>query len=132
MAPGELRPAYDSNPPTSGPHLAARVTRDQAQLSDDQLLQALALGDVVLVYGTPRPPRQLLTLASSLGRFTPALAATGQAVVLDRLPGTQGVIGLAWAHMIRARRPGDPGLRAFAAYWLGRGAPGGPAAIRAP
>ena len=37
-------PAYDSNPPTSGAHVPVPVTRDQAQLTDDQLLQALQVG----------------------------------------------------------------------------------------
>lgn len=125
LAPGELRPAYDSSPPTSGAHVPVAVTRDRTTLSDDQLLQALALGDVVLVFGARRAPTALSALARALaGRFTPALAAAGQAVILDRLPGTRGVIGLAWAHMVRTPSARDPRLRAFAAYWLGRGAPG--------
>src|SRR5450755_2188947 len=63
LAPGERRPAYDSQPPTSGPHLAATVTLDEAELSDDQLLQALAVGDVVIMYGTRSPPPGLRSLA---------------------------------------------------------------------
>jgi hypothetical protein len=124
LARGQLRPAYDSSPPTSGAHFLEPVTHDRAPLNDDQLLSALALGDVVILYGAARPPPPLVALASSVaGPFTPTLAATGQAVILSREPGTSGVVGVAWAHMIRLPRPGDPRLRGFASYWLGRGAP---------
>jgi hypothetical protein len=122
---GQRRAAYDSVPPTSGAHVPELVTRDQTQLSDDQLLQALELGDVVIAYGTRRPPAGLEALEHSLAApFTPALAAAGQAVILDRLPGTIGLIGLAWAHMIRVQSPADPRLHDFATFWLGRGASG--------
>ena len=125
LGPGALRPPYASSPPTSGPHRPAAVTRDAVRLSDDQLLQALSAGDVVLAYGTPRPPGGLRALADSVaGAFSPALAAAGQAVVLDRVPALRGLLGLAWAHLIRARSARDAALRAFAVYWLGRGASG--------
>jgi hypothetical protein len=124
LRPGEPRPVYDSAPPTSGPHHPAAVTADGARLSDDQLLSALAAGDVVYVYGTPAPPAGLATVARAMApAFTPALAASGQAVVLARRPGVTGVIALAWAHMVHVAAPNDPALRAFAQYWLGRGAP---------
>ena len=124
LTPGQSRPRYDSEPPTSGPHLSAAVDRDGAQLTDDQLLQALSVGDVVLMYGTRTPPRGLGALARSIAPpFTPALAQTGQAAVLAYRPGTTGVLGLAWAHMAHVRSPLDPSLRSFAQYWLGRGAP---------
>jgi hypothetical protein len=120
---GQRRPAYDSRPPTSGAHLPEPVTRDQVQLNEDQVLQALAAGDVVIAYAGRRPPAGLTTLARALAPpFTPALAAAGQTVILDRRPGTVGLIGLAWAHILRARSPSDPRLREFAAFWLGRGA----------
>jgi len=120
---GAPRPHYDSSPPTSGPHVPVAVTRDRAQLSDDQVLEALEVGDVVLMYGSPSPPAQLAALArSQAGTFTPALAATGQAVILARRPGTDGITALAWAHLLRARSAADPALRGFAQYWLGRGA----------
>jgi hypothetical protein len=125
LSPGDPRPRYDSNPPTSGAHVPEPVGANGQQLSDDQLLEALELGDVVVMYGTTVPPPGLRSLASSLAApFTPALAAAGQAVILARRPGTPGLIGLAWAHMVRVARPGDPLLRSFIAYWLGRGAPG--------
>jgi hypothetical protein len=120
---GLSRPRYDSNPPTSGPHRPVPVAREALRLSDDQLLSALAAGDVVILYGGPRPPAGLPTLAGALAPgFTPALAAAGQAVILGRRPGTTGLIGVAWAHLIRVPDAGDPRLREFAAFWLGRGA----------
>jgi Protein of unknown function (DUF3105) len=124
LKPGQSRPRYDSAPPTSGAHLPAATDRNGAQLSDDQLLQALSVGDVVLMYGTRKPPPGLADVAGAIAPpFTPALAATGQAAVLAYRPGTAGVLGLAWAHMVHVRSATDPTLRSFAQYWLGRGAP---------
>ena len=120
---GELRPVYDSDPPTSGAHVPQAVLRDRAEISDDQLLQALEVGNVVLMYGTPQPPRGLAEIARAVGgRFTPALALSGQAVILARRPGIRGVIALAWTRMLRSLS--GPELRGFAQFWLGRGAPG--------
>jgi hypothetical protein len=124
LAPGSLHPVYDSDPPTSGPHVPVPVVRDRSVLSDDQLLQALELGNVVLVYGGSAPPPGLKGLARQLAApFTPALAAAGQSAILARRSGTRGVIGLAWTRMIRVPSPADPRLRGFAQLWLGRGAP---------
>jgi hypothetical protein len=123
LRPGDLEPIYDSNPPTSGPHIPAAIIRNGATLSNDQLLQALQVGDVVLMYGTRRPPAGVAQLANSVAPpFTAALAASGGAVVLAQRPGTAGVIGLAWAHMQRVATAGDPALRSFTQFWLGRGA----------
>jgi hypothetical protein len=120
---GTLRPAYDSDPPTSGPHIRQPVTRDKVQLNDDQLLSALAPGDVVILYGTRRPPHVLVSLAKSVaGPFSPSLAAAGQAVILSPHPGLRDFVGVAWTHLIRVPQPGDPALARFTAYWLGRGA----------
>lgn len=124
LRPGQARPAYDSDPPTSGAHRPATVTVDKAALSDDQLLAALSVGDVVLAYGTRTPPRGLAAVAAAVApSFTPALAASGQAVVLMRRPGIRGIVALAWTHALRAASPQDPAVRAFAEFWLGRGAP---------
>ena len=125
LSPGQAPPRYDSEPPTSGAHRPAATDRNGAQLTDDQLLQALSVGDVVLMYGTRRPPAGLAAVADGVApaAFSPALTATGQSVVLAYRPGTTGVIGLAWAHMVHVRSPTDPALRSFAQYWLGRGAP---------
>ncbi len=116
--------AYDSNPPTSGPHVPVAVRHDQTTLSTDQLLQALEVGDVVMTYGSPQPPAALRALAIRVaGPFDPALAASGQAVLLDHLPGSRGFDALAWRHLLHVAAPGDGALSTFAEYWLGRGAP---------
>ncbi len=120
---GQPHPRYNTDPPTSGAHVPEAVTRDGARLNDDQLLTALELGDIVIVYGTPKPPPGLKTLARSVaGPFSPSLATAGQAVILARRPGTAGLIGLAWTRMARVASPSDPLLREFAQVWLGRGA----------
>jgi Protein of unknown function (DUF3105) len=125
LRPGAPHPRYASDPPTSGAHVPVAVRHDERRLSTDQLLQALELGDVVVMYGGRKPPPGLPTLASSLAPpFTPALVAAGQAVILARRPGTRGLLGLAWAHAISVAHPGDPRLRTFVQFWLGRGAPG--------
>jgi hypothetical protein len=131
LKPGQTRPNYDSEPPTSGAHIPAAIGGNGGQITDDQLLQALSVGDVVLMYGTGKPPSGLAALADAVApaAFSPALAATGQAVVLAYRPGTTGVFGLAWAHMVHVRSPTDPTLRSFAQYWLGRGAPRGGGAL---
>jgi Protein of unknown function (DUF3105) len=125
LSPGQPRPVYNSDPPTSGAHNSQAVTRDGATLTDDQLLQALQLGDVVIVYGTKQPPPGLTEFASTAAPpFTPALAATGDAVILARRPGTAGLVALAWTHLLRVSSPSDPQLGQFVSFWLGRGAPG--------
>ncbi len=124
LAPGSLHPAYDSVPPTSGAHVPVPVTADQTVLSDDQLLQSLELGDVVIMYGGRRPPPGLRRLADSTAGFSPALSAAGQAVILARRPGTVGLIGLAWTRIVRVSDPSDPLLKQFIQVWLGHGAPG--------
>jgi hypothetical protein len=125
LAPGQRRPVYDSQPPTSGPHLPVTVRRDETELSDDQLLQALAVGDVVVMYGTRKAPAGLRQLALEIAApFTPALAAVGQAVILARRPGTLGLIAVAWTHLVGVRAPDDPLLREFIQAYLDRGAPG--------
>lgn len=125
LAPGAPHPEYDSEPPTSGAHVPVAVEHDYAQLSDDQLLQALQVGDIVIMYGASNPPADLRALADSIAApFTPALAAAGQAVILARRPGLSGLIGLAWTRSIRVSSVQDPALRSFTQSWLGRGAPG--------
>jgi hypothetical protein len=125
LRPGAPRPTYNSNPPTSGPHVTERVTHEGEELGDDQLLTALAAGNVVVMYGGRTPPAGLGPLARGVaGPFTPALADTGQAVILARRPGAIGLIALAWTHMVHVSAPDDPLLRQFAQFWLGRGASG--------
>lgn len=123
LRPGEQRPRYNSRPPTSGAHLQAYIAADHSRLDVDQILTALASGDVVILYGERRPPVALQTLARALApAFSPDLARSGQAVILAHRPGTNRLIGLAWAHMLTVADASDPRLRDFAAYWLGRGA----------
>jgi Protein of unknown function (DUF3105) len=99
-----------------------RSDRDGTRLSDDQLLHALELGDVVLLYGSRTAPPELRALQERLsGRFDPVLAANGAAVIVAYRPGTSGVTALAWKRMLRARSAADPAIEAFAEYWLGRG-----------
>lgn len=124
LVPGQRRPRYDSDPPTSGAHRPATVRANESELTDDQLLSALALGDVVVMYGTRRPPDALRQLAGTVAApFSPALAAAGQAVILARRPGTRGLLAVAWTRIISARSASEPQLRSFILLWLGRGAP---------
>jgi hypothetical protein len=110
-----------ADPPTSGPHKAAPVSKDEMALSDDQLLEALQLGNVVLTYPDAKPPAALVALQRDVaGPFDPSLAAAGQAVIVARRPGA-GVLGLAWRRKLVASGPSDPALREFAEAWLGQG-----------
>ena len=124
LRPGDARPSYNSDPPTSGAHIPEPILLDRNVLNDDQLLEALEVGDVVLMYGSGRPPPGLGALARKEGgRFTPALAAAGQAVVLAKRARTNGVIALAWTHLLHVPSAADPTLPQFIQQWLGRGAP---------
>jgi hypothetical protein len=124
LSPGQPRPRYDSDPPTSGAHVPVAIERQGARLSNDAILQALEVGDVVVLYGTPKPPPGLDGLVRSVaGGFSPALAAAGQAVVLGRRPGVGGVTALAWTRLLRVGSAGDPVLRGFLQAYLGQGAP---------
>ncbi len=114
--------ARSSRPPTSGTHRPALIRRDGGPVSDDELLHALELGNVVLAYDAPRPPAALRALQEELaGPFDAEVAAAGQAVVLARRADAGGTVALAWGRAQRASGPGDPRLRAFAEHWLGRG-----------
>jgi hypothetical protein len=126
--PGELRPdrgsGHDSAAqvtdewPTSGPHREELVTRDRRRLTDDQILHALELGNVVILYDGPPPTRLQEEVA---GPFDAEVAAAGQAVILARRDGAGPATALAWRHVYRADDPSDPGLREFTEAWLGRG-----------
>jgi hypothetical protein len=122
---GVLRPPYATDPPASGAHvpLSSPVQGQGHSLSNDQLLSALELGDVVITYGSAEPPAGLRGLADRVGGpFSPALAAAGQAVVLARRPGVHGLLALAWARRFEAASAADPGLARFAQTALGHGA----------
>lgn len=96
-------------PPTSGPHRPEPVERDQTELSDDQILEALHLGNVVIAYEGD-PPTELQG-----DPFTPELAAAGQAVILASRPGIGQTTALAW------RRRATEQLPEFIEAYLGQG-----------
>jgi hypothetical protein len=112
---------YATDPPTSGPHLPVRIPAT-GTLTNDELLHALELGDVVLVYGKTADGPVLAALRDDVAGNDPALVGAGQAIVLDQRPGTAGVVALAWRRLLRVKAANDPRLREFAQAWLGHGA----------
>jgi hypothetical protein len=121
--PGEVQPD-GADPPASGPHGDELVTRDRTRITDDQLVRALELGNVVILYDGARPAPALVRLQKDVaGPFDAELAAAGQAIILARRPGAGPATALAWKRILRAGDPADPALRAFAEFWLGRGIP---------
>ncbi len=120
--PGAAQPA-GADPPASGDHSDALVTRDRRPLSDDQLVNALALGNVVILYDGARPDPALVRLQRDVaGPFDAELAAAGQAVILAPRKGAGPATALAWKRILRAQ-PSDPTLHEFAEFRLGRGIP---------
>jgi hypothetical protein len=125
LAPG-AKPAasYNSTPPTSGPHVPKTIRRDGERIDADQLLSALEVGDVVLIYsgpGTSKPPAGLRAIQDAdSGPLDPALLSTGNQVVLARYPGVKGIVAVAWRHLQPATSAADPRLKAFVDFWLGR------------
>jgi hypothetical protein len=119
----EPKVKFNSDPPTSGPHIPDPVLRDGVRLTRDQVLQALERGNVLVFFDSAREGRALRRLQRRLtGPFEPAVASAGQALILARRPGTKGVIAAAWRHLLGVRSPADARLVAFAQYWIGRGA----------
>ena len=126
--PGELQPDRGSGHdaaanagdefPTSGPHRDELITRDRRRLTDDQILHALELGNVVILYDGAPPTAVQEEVA---GPFDAEVARAGQAVILARRDGAGPATALAWRHVYRADDASDPGLREFAEAWLGRG-----------
>ena len=104
-----------AKPPTSGNHRAEAVERDNTALTDDQLLEALQLGNVVIAYDGAAPT------GLQADAFTPDLAAAGQAVILDKRPGVGAIQALAWRHRLKATGPDDPRLQEFIDAYLGQG-----------
>jgi hypothetical protein len=126
LAEGEHVPLEGlTDPPTSGPHHPAAVTRDRSRLDPNEILHALELGNVILFYAGERPPPALRALQEELtGPFEPELAAAGQAVILAQRPGAGPVTAAAWRRLLRAADPAGAEVREFAEAWLGRGAAG--------
>ena len=113
-----------ATPPTSGTHRPDLVTRDRTRLTDDQILHALELGNVVILYDAPDPAAALERLQEEVaGPFDAELAAAGQAVILGRRAGAGTATALAWRRVLQTDDPTDPELREFAEAWLGRGLP---------
>jgi hypothetical protein len=135
QGPGELQPnrgashsgraqASGDDPPTSGTHRPDLVTRDRRPITDDQLIHALELGDVVILYDAPDPGTALERLQEDVaGPFDAELAAAGQAVILARRKGVGPATALAWRRILRTDDSTDPRLREFTEHWLGRGLP---------
>ena len=134
QGPGELQPnrgashsgpaqTSSEDPPTSGTHEPRLVTRDRRPITDDQLIHALELGDVVILYDARRPPPALERLQEEMmgGPFDAEVAAAGQAVILARRAGAGPATALAWRRILRADDPSDASLRDFTEFWLGRG-----------
>ena len=130
--PGELQPDRGSGHgasadlgdewPTSGPHRDELVTRDRRRLSDDQILHALELGNVVILYDAPDPGAALERLQEEVaGPFDAEVAAAGQDVILARRDGAGPATALAWRRVYQTDDSRDPALREFAEAWLGRG-----------
>ena len=128
--PGQLQPDRGSGHdraaevtdewPTSGPHRPELVTRDRRRLSDDQILHALELGNVVILYDAPDPGSVLEAVQREVaGPFDAEVAAAGQAVILARRAGADQATALAWRHVLRSADP--DALREFAEAWLGQG-----------
>ena len=105
-------------PPTSGNHRDDPINADRTELTDDQILTALAAGNVVIAYDGEAPSGVQEDVS---GGYDPELAAAGQAVILAKRPGVGGVQALAWRHRLKASGPDDPALREFAEAWLGQG-----------
>ena len=117
---GPTTPASPADePPTSGPHRPETIQADRTELSDDQILEALALGNVVIAYDGEAPSAVQEEVS---GPFDPELAAAGQAVILAKRPGIGAPQALAWRHRLVASGPDDPKLQEFAEAWLGQGA----------
>jgi hypothetical protein len=120
--PGELQGEGGGRWPTSGEHARALVTRDRRALSDDQILTALELGNVVILYGGAEPGAALTRLQEEVaGPFDAEVAAAGQAVILARREGAGPATALAWRRVLEADDAADPRLREFTEAWLGRG-----------
>ncbi|WP_157592108.1 DUF3105 domain-containing protein [Solirubrobacter soli] len=123
---GPVTPASPADrPPTSGRHREEHVLKDQTELTDDQILDALQNGNVIVTYDQAKPPKALVALQRDVqgGPFDAFLSGAGQAVILAHRPGA-GTQALAWRRRLIASGPDDPKLREFADAWLGQGPSG--------
>ena len=79
-------------------------------------------GNVVLLYSDERLTSDLRALARrAAGEPSAALAAAGQAVLLERRPNLRvPVTAVTAERRLEAAAPGDAKLRSFIEYWLGK------------
>jgi hypothetical protein len=120
---GPATPASPADrPPTSGRQREEHVLEDKTELTDDQILDALQSGNVIITYDGSKPPAALVALQRDVqgGPFDAFLSGAGQAVILAHRPGA-GTQALAWRRRLVASGPEDPKLRDFADAWLGQG-----------
>jgi hypothetical protein len=91
----------------------------QQYLGPEQL-RLLRAGDVFLLYGGARAPAPLVALRDQLsGPPDEAIEAAGQAVILVRRAGADGVVALGGERILRTADPADPALEQFASQLLG-------------
>ena len=109
--------------PTSGEHAPAALARDKTDITGDEWLHALELGNVIVAYGSDEPGDALLRLQEDLGPYDPELAAAGQSVVLAHVGGLAQPTAVAWRRTLEFQDPAAPEVREFVEAWLGTGAP---------
>lgn len=109
--------------PTSGEHAAVLLARDATELTGDEWLHALELGNVILAYGSEEPGEALERLQEDVGPYDPELAAAGQSVVLAYVEGLAQPTAVAWRRTLEFQDPAAPEVREFVEAWLGTGAP---------
>lgn len=122
---GESAGALDADDlPASGTHRPAAIGRDGTELTADEWLHALELGNVILAYGADEPPEAFVRVQEdAAGAFDPELAAAGQSVILAHVDGLAEPVAVAWRRVLRFQDPADPQVRAFIDAHLGAGAP---------
>jgi len=81
----------------------------------------LRRGNVVVLAAAGELPAARAVARAVAGPPDPALREAGQAVLVRRSAGP-GVRAQAWHRELRVASARDPRLRAFAEFWLGRGA----------
>jgi hypothetical protein len=90
------------------------------QAAPDATARNLEQGNVILVYGSPADRAPLKALAEEIaGPPDPDLVHAGQAILVQRRPGTDGVVAEAYKRRLKVTDARDPQLRAFAERWLG-------------
>lgn len=113
-----------SDLPASGEHAPAAVGKDATEITGDQWLHALELGNVILAYGSDEPGEALLRVQEELaGPFDPELAAAGQSVILAHVEGLEEPAAVAWRRTLPFQDPTGPEVREFVEAHLGTGAP---------